>query len=139
MGDDGIGLRIVEHIDGHGLAHGFEVKDLGSDAMKLLSYFDPGTERILVVDCVKMGLPPGEYRLFGPREVATRKIVPGLSTHEGDLLKVIELASSVGYVVPDIAILGIEPASMDPVMELSETLKARFGEYVDAVLSEMRD
>ena len=60
-----------------------------------------------------MGLAPGDVRFFTPDEVETTKALAGISTHEGDVLKVLELARAAGYTVPRLRIMGIEPATLE--------------------------
>jgi hydrogenase maturation protease len=134
MGDDGIGLRLIEAAAERGLPAGIEAVELKNDALGLFSYLVPDTERILLVDCVKMGEEPGNWRLFSPDEVRSLKQVARATTHEGDLLQTLELARQTGYAVPPIRILGIEPASMAPGMDLSPTLAARFDDYLELLL-----
>lgn len=136
MADDGIGLRVVEHVEREGLARGFEAVDIADDGMRLLFYCVPETERIVLVDAVDLGLPPGEWRLFAPEAVETRKALTGLTTHEGDVLKVLAFARGLGYPIPPVVILGIQPEKMELGMELSETLGSRFKEYVKIAVQE---
>ncbi|MHB8739959.1 MAG: hypothetical protein ACYC62_02185, partial [Coriobacteriia bacterium] len=62
--------------------------------------------------------------------VVTHKTLEGISTPEGDLMKVLELARELGLAIPPITLLGIEPAEIAPEMGLSPTLEQRFEEYV---------
>mgnify|MGYP003833221091 CR=1 FL=1 len=137
MGDDGIGLRLAETISDRGLDKGFRAVEIAHDLLKLLTWFDESTERILVVDCVRMGRSPGEFAFFRPDDVISDKSVGGLSTHEGDLLKVIELAEQLGQFVPRIRIMGIEPQSMEQGMKLSAILQGRFEIYLNAAVAEI--
>lgn len=137
MADDGIGLRIVEHIAQNGLDRGFESVVLADEGMRLLFYLKEETEKIVLVDAVDLGLRPGEYRLFKPEDVESTKEVKRLTTHEGDLLKVLELARNLGYSIPAIIILGIQPGSLEPKMELSPELQKRFAEYLRVALEEV--
>jgi len=59
MADDGIGLRLIERIVQEGLDCGFEAVDLADEGFRLLFYLNEGTEKIVLVDAVEMGLPPG--------------------------------------------------------------------------------
>jgi len=138
MGDDGIGLRVVEEIARTGRATDFEAIDLSGSGLGLLSYFTPETEMILLVDAVRAGREPGESFLFGPDDVATRRILSGISTHEGDLLQAIELGRSLGYPVPPIRILGIEPGRVEPGMELSPLLAANLPRYIETAIEALR-
>ncbi len=137
MGDDGIGLRIVEHIARARLDQGFEAIDIADDGMRLLDYLTPETEGILLVDAVDLGLPAGQWRIFSPQAVESGKPMSGITTHEGDILKVLEFARGLGYPAVPIRILGIQPECMEPGMELSKTLSDRFEEYVKKALEEI--
>ncbi|MBI4861720.1 MAG: hypothetical protein HY815_15885 [Candidatus Riflebacteria bacterium] len=53
------------------------------------------------------------------------------------MLKVIDLARETGQTVPSIRIIGIEPESVEPGLELSRALRARFEEYIRAALEEI--
>ena len=137
MADDGIGLRIIEHIAQGGLNRGFESIDIADEGMRLLFYLKEETEKIVLIDAVDLGLPPGEYRLFKPEDVNSTKDVKRLTTHEGDVLKILELARSLGYPIPPITILGIQPGSLKPEMELSPALQKRFSTYLRVALEEV--
>ncbi len=130
--DDSIGLRIAEGIAARGLDRGFRAIELPGNLLDLLHYFGPDTADMLVVDSARMGLAPGEYRFFSPDDVVTRKSLDGISTHEGDLMKVFEFARELGVAVPPVTLLGIEPAEIAPEMGLSAVLDARFDEYLAA-------
>lgn len=134
MADDGVGLRVVEHIVQNGLEEGFEAVDIADEGMRLLFYLGPETEKIVIIDAVDMGLAAGDYRLFEPKEVETVKRTSGLTTHEGDVLKVLEFAGTLGYSIPPLVILGIQPGKMEPGMELSPPLRERFDVYLEAAL-----
>jgi hydrogenase maturation protease len=132
--DDAIGVRVIEHVAKHGLDRGFRAIDLSSNSLNLVSYLEPATDAILIVDSARMGLSPGEMRLFAPDQVETRKVTGGLSTHGGDVLKVVELARATGYPIPRILIMGIEPATLAPGIGLSPALEARIPAYAEAAV-----
>ena len=136
-GDDAVGPRVVEYVTVNGLDSGFEAVDLSTDAMSLVAYLDDQTEALLVVDAAQLGLDPGEYLIFTPDEVETQKELSGLTTHEGDVLKVLDMAAAAGYPIPRVAIMGIEPYSMDGSIELSEGLAARLPEYAAAAVERL--
>lgn len=140
MGDDSVGLRLIEYMSEYKLCESkdIELHDIANDCLKLLSFFNPETERILVIDCVKMGKEAGDFLLFSPHEVKSEKNVTGITTHEGDLLKTIDLARNLGYHIPEIRILGIEPKSVTPDMTISDVLKNRFDAYVKIIMNEIR-
>jgi len=137
--DDGVGVRVVEHIVATHREQGFRAIDLGANSLNLVDYLDADTEAILVVDAAKIGGLPGEYALFSPSAAESQKPLTGISTHEGDLLRVIELARTAGYVIPRVEIMGIEPASLEYGLELSPALRARLDDYVAAALARLSE
>ncbi len=137
MTDDGVGPRVAEALANQARERGFEAVVIGHDTIGILAYFDAATERILFVDCTHMGKAPGDWACFSPDDVETRKALDGLTTHEGDLLRVVELAKQLGCPIPSITILGIEPERIEPGLSLSATLQGRFSEYLAAALTQM--
>jgi hydrogenase maturation protease len=121
----------------NGREPGFEAFDLSTDALSLVAYLNDETEAVLVVDAAHVGLAPGEYRFFTPDEVETQKQLGGLTTHEGDVLKVLDLARSAGYPMPALAIMGIEPFDMEGGTELSGPLAERLPEYAAAAVERL--
>jgi hydrogenase maturation protease len=134
--DDSIGLRIAEHIGESGLDTGFRAVDLGGNLLDLVHYLDEDSEQVLIVDSARMGLEPGDFKFFAPQQAASHKALGGFSTtHEGDLLKVLEFAAAIGGELPPITILGVEPAELRDEPGLSSELESRFDEYVVAALA----
>jgi len=136
-GDDAVGVHVVEHVVDHGLDRGFVAVNLATNAMNLIAYLEPETEAVLVIDAACLDLEPGEYRFFSPDEVETQKELPGMSTHEGDALRVLSLAASAGYTIPPLAIMGIEPCEMASGIGLSECLAKRVPEYAAAAIERL--
>jgi hydrogenase maturation protease len=133
--DDSIGLRIAETIGERGLDRDFRAVDLGGNLLDLVHYLGAEVEQVLVVDSACMGRAPGEFAFFTPDDVTSRKFTAGFSTHEGDLLKVLEFAASLGEPLAPLTIMGIEPAEVGNEPGLSALLAERFDEYVDAALA----
>lgn len=136
--DDSIGLRVAEAVAERGLDVDFAAIDLGGNLIDLLHYLDDDTETVLVVDSARMGLTPGDFVFFTAAQVSTTKETAGFSTHEGDLIKVLDLAEMLGKPVPPITIMGIEPAEIRDGMDLSETLGGRLDEYIEAAVGFLR-
>jgi hydrogenase maturation protease len=136
-GDDAVGVHVVEHVVANGLERGFTAVDLSTNALNMVSYLGPETEAVVVVDAASLGLEPGEYRFFSPDEVETQKELAGLSTHEGDPLKVLDLAAGAGYPIPPLVIMGIEPSAMASGIGLSEQLAERVPAYAAAAIERL--
>lgn len=137
--DDSVGIRVIERVVSTGLERGFRALDLSGDLLNLVAYLTPETEAMVLIDAARMELKPGELRFFAPAEVTTQKAMAGVSTHEGDLLKVLELARGLGYPEPPMVIMGIEPEIVREEMGLSETLATRIDHYARVAIQRLRE
>jgi len=137
--DDSIGLRIVEWIAEQGLEKGFRAIDLSGNTLNLFTYLEKPTEHILIADSARMGKRPGAYAFFKPEDVRTKKKLAGMTTHEGDLLKILEFARQMRYHIPPITFMGIEPQEFKNEIGLSEALARRLPEYARAAIRRCLD
>lgn len=97
-GDDGVGLLVARVL----AARGHEVRE-SADASILLGLFEAGC-RVVLVDAVVGGGPPGTVMRLGPRELAAG--VAPLSSHGLGVAETLELARTL-YGEPAIAIVGV--------------------------------
>lgn len=130
--DDAVGVRVIEHLTARDLVRDFQAIDLGARSLDLIAYLVPETTAILLVDAAALGLAAGEYRFFEPAAVETQKPLSGMSTHEGDVLRVLALARATGASIPPLLFMGIQPQSLEPGLGLSPALESRLGEYAAA-------
>ena len=84
-----------------------------------------------------MDIKPGEYKFFKPDNVVTEKNLAGFSTHEGDLIKVIELGKRTGHYIPELVFMGIEPEEIKSGFGLSDTLQKKIGFYAGTVIKKI--
>jgi hydrogenase maturation protease len=138
MKDEGVGPRIIAELEARSEGNDqVELLDLGTAGFSALHAFE-GRERVLVVDCAYMGEAPGTLRRFTPDQVRTLKPDIRASLHEGDLMRTLDLAASLGQAPGEVLLFGVEPACVEPGLELSPELEARVPDYVDAVCRELR-
>jgi len=136
MSDDGIGVRVVHALAGKpNWPRDIEILDLGAGGIQVIHDM-VGRERVIFVDCALMNREPGAIECFVPEEVVSRKITTRCSSHEGDLMEMIELARRLGTCPKEVVIFGIQPASTAMGAGLSPELRRRLPEYVEAVAQE---
>ena len=136
MGDDGLGLAVLEHLQA---AYAFppqvELVDGGTWGMNLLPVIEDAAELILI-DAIDTGGAPGAFvRLEHhqlPRYLATK-----ISPHQVDLRDVLALAELRGTLPPDTVALGLQPASVEMRASLSEMLQAAVPEVAEQVVREL--
>lgn len=137
MFDDSVGIKIIEYITDKNLDKGFIPIDLSGNALNLLSYLNEETEKIVIIDTAKMNLEPGEHSFFKPENVISEKELAGFSTHEGDLIKVIELGKRTGHRIPELIFMGIEPAEIKNEFGLSDVLKSKISYYAESAIKKI--
>ena len=136
MSDEGVGpavLNLLRHDPRR--PSSLELIDTGGSILSALHALK-GRDKVVFVDCARMGLAPGALRRFLPPEVRSQKSLAGLSLHEGDLLKMLETADTLEANAKEVVIYGIEPVQMGPGEGLSPELSANLQKYADDILRE---
>jgi len=122
--DDGVGVVLLEKLieKKDELPDSLEFIDGGIGGMNLLhllAHFDIA----IILDAVKFDGHHGESRLFTSDEVHSQKISLGMSTHESDLLKIIQLSKELNECPDELFIFGIQPKDTSFGSSLSSELQ----------------
>ena len=136
MGDDGIGPRTVQYLqfEKH-LPPQVTIVDGGMLGLGLLPYLE-GVEKLVVVDAVRRGQPPGTIvRLTG--EEVPRVIAPKLSMNEAGLSDLLAAAELLDMLPPEVVLWGMEPAVLDFGENFSPPVAARIDTLQKYVLTEL--
>lgn len=137
MGDEGVGVRVVEYLVERGmLPEGVEAVDGGTGGLKLIPYLE-GVDRVVVVDAFKGNGRPGSIYRFDIEEIPSRTLQK-LSLHEVDLREVFSLFTLMKGRRPAGRIVGIEPGMIAHGMGLTPEVEAAIPKAADAVLEEVR-
>ncbi|QWK20307.1 MAG: HyaD/HybD family hydrogenase maturation endopeptidase [Hydrogenobacter thermophilus] len=138
LSDEGLGVRAVEELKSRFKFPPYvELMDGGTLGMDLL-YFMEGFERLLVIDAVLGGNPPGTLYKFSDGEVKAyfkRKV----SAHELGFQEILALADLLGKRPNEIVLVGMEPESLNISLELSTTVKERLHLLIEEVLKQLDD
>jgi hydrogenase maturation protease len=137
MSDEGIGVCLVQKLAQQaGRFSGVAFIDAGTGGISLLYHIE-GCRKAVIIDCARMGTEPGTIRRFTPGQVRSVKIPAHQSLHEADLLKIIDMAKSLGQCPKEIVIYGIEPQAVQPGAELGKLLTERIEQYVSVIAGEL--
>lgn len=134
MGDEGIGVRIVQEFQstcGERFPQ-VDFVDAGVGGMRLLHRI-AGRRRAIFIDCARMNADPGTIRRFTPDQVRSRKGPAHRSLHEADLLHILDLSRQLGECPREVILFGIEPEHIAEGIGLSPRLESRLAAYVQAV------
>jgi hydrogenase maturation protease len=136
--DEGIGIHLIEKLTARtDIPADVEIIDLGTSLMNVVHVIS-GREKAILIDCARMGEPPGTIRRFIPEDVSSKKKLPRFSLHEGDLMDALALSKSLGEYPKEVVIFGIQPDSMEQGENLSPCLQQHVNSYIEAILREVK-
>jgi len=137
LGDEGVGVRVVETLHDKDLPEGVEVLDGGTASLDLLNSL-ADREKVIVIDAVQGGCEPGSIYRFTPDDVET-PYEHATSLHQVGLLETLAIARQLGCTPREVIILGVEPASLEYGLGLSAQVAAAVPRAIDMVLAELAD
>ncbi len=138
LGDEGVGVRVVEKIrNEHTLPDDVEVMDGGTLGLTLIPYLE-GREAVFIVDAVDRGGRPGElYRIDGDdmdEVYNSRK----LSAHQIGLREILGLSRLQNFLPERVCLFGIQPQAVEVGLDLSGPVSSRVDELIEILLDEVR-
>lgn len=136
-GDDAAGLLVAREarrlLRGEGAAAAgagageaggaVEVLELAGEPVGLLAAWD-GAERVVLVDAVASGAPPGTVHRLDAAAAPVPAAFAGASTHALGLAEAVELGRALGRLPPSLLILGVEGASFAAGADPSDAVRA---------------
>jgi hydrogenase maturation protease len=136
MGDDGIGVRVVEELRGRELPSGVALADGGTTGLALVGLMEK-YQRVIAVDAADMGQPPGCVRKFAPSEVEFRTTGNMQSLHQVGFGEALTLARALGVSPPELTIIGVQPKRTAIGEELSPEVEGAIPECIRLLLDEL--
>ena len=134
--DEGIGVHVVNRLKDMPLPPDVEVMDGGTMGINLLFYIE-GRKKVIVVDTVKAGEPPGTMYRFTDKDLSFKKDF--LRTAHGiDFSDVVKTAQTLGTKPEEVVFIGIEPADMNEGLELSALIAQRIPVIIELVMKELK-
>ncbi len=130
MGDDGIGLIVLEQLAAQTFAPPVEFVDGGTWGLALL----PDVERagaLLLLDAVHSAGDPGTVYVLDSQDIP-RFLAAKVSPHQVDVRELLALAELRGALPPELRVVGIQPAAVDYGDGLSPVVAASVDRMVSA-------
>ncbi len=125
--DDGVGVHAVREL--YKLPPlGVMVVEVGTAVLHALHWFE-WAERILAIDAMQSGGPPGTIYTCGTDEVEERGLQ--VSLHELSLLAALRLLPQEAD--PEVTVMGIEPEKIELGLDLSPVVKSALPRLVQGV------
>jgi hydrogenase maturation protease len=135
MQDEGLGVRAVERLkERYHLPPEVRATDGGVMGLDLLPYLEDA-ERVLILDAVQTGRPPGTLvRLEGQDIPVTLALKT--SIHQVGLQEVLAVGRFRGTLPNRITLWGVEPAAVEIGTDLSPVVSAALDDLAEAVAEE---
>lgn len=137
LGDEGLGVRIVEQLQTKfTLSAEVQVMDGGTLGLDLLPYLAE-VDDLLIVDAVHIGQPPGTLaRLEGDQIPAVLAIK--MSVHQVGLEELLAVAGLQGSLPAHLVIWGMEPGELRPGLDFTPAVAAALPNLLQGVVNELR-
>jgi hydrogenase maturation protease len=135
LSDDGVGVRVVEHLRATGLPAGVDTLEIGTAGLSMLDLV-AGYDRLFVDDAIVTGATPGTLHSLRGEDVARAHHLS--STHDADLPTTLALGRELpGVDMPtDITVVCVEAADLTT---FSEELSAEVSAAVEEAARMVRD
>ncbi len=136
--DEGFGVRCVEALhERYDAPPGVRFVDGGTQGLYLVSLVRE-VERLLVLDAVDFGDPPGTLHVLVGAEVPRYAIAKKLSMHQVGFQDVLAAAELLGAAPREVVLVGVQPAVLEDFGgSLTPTVAARLDEALDAAVRQL--
>ena len=138
MSDDGIGVRVIQHLQDHyRFPSDVIILEGGTLGLDLLPRLD-GIDRLVIVDATETGGPPGTLvRLSG--DELSMALKTKVSPHQMGLQDLLAVADLLGQCPGEIVLCGVQPASIAIGEFLSPPVAAQLAALADMVIRELAE
>ena len=121
MGDEGVGVAAIRHLEARGFADQAELVDGGTSGFHLLGLFR-NQQHLILIDAATDEHPPGTVSVIQPRYASD--FPPTLTAHDIGLKDLLESAALLGY-WPEVDLITISIGDLGAMtMDLSPCVAA---------------
>lgn len=139
LGDDGFGVEVIRRLSARGVPESVEVVEIGIGGFDFVLKLMDGFERVVVVDLVRRGNPPGTVVTFTPCAAdTTLRQGERIDPHFAEPSRAMKLARQLNVLPAAITVVGCEPARCDVGIGLTPHVAAgveRALEAIDSVIT----
>jgi hydrogenase maturation protease len=137
LGDEGVGVHAVRALArDHAFPPEVELLDGGTAGMELLEPIRQA-RHLVVIDAVDAGVEPGTVVRLSGNDVPIFFGRRHLSPHQVGLSDVLAVARLAGRAPASVTVLGVQPASLSPTVDLTPRVAAALPRLLRAVVVEI--
>lgn len=117
-GDDAFGVDVIHRLAEHGVARpGIDLMEVGTGGIRLAQELLTPCDRLIVVDAMTRGGPPGSLYVL---EVDDVESAPQIDMHLAIPSRALAAAKALGVLPASVILIGCEPLQVDDLLtELS--------------------
>jgi len=136
LSDDGLGVHAVRRLrERYEIGHGVELVEGGTAGLLLLPYLSDA-RRVILVDAIDTGAPPGTLVRLAGEHWATAFAIR-MTPHDVGLADLLGAARLSGAWPRELVLHGAQPASTHVGTELTTAVAAPLDPLVDAIAAEL--
>ena len=133
MGDDGLGPVAVRTFEAEYIVPPeVQVTDLGTPGVDLLPWL-ADVDRAILVDAVKIDLPPGTVRLYEKGDLLRYPPTARVGPHDPGVKEALHALEFAGRAPREVATIGVVPESAAMSLQLAPTIQAAVRTAVVAI------
>jgi hydrogenase maturation protease len=137
LGDEGVGVRVIEAMQDMDLPDGVELLDGGTASIDLLEFLK-NREKVIIIDALQGGGgEPGTVYRFSPADIRIKKPVY-TSLHQVGLLEALTTLEYTGEPAKNVIIYGVEVEKLGWSLDLSPEISSIIPRLIEMVLQEVR-
>ncbi len=132
-GDDGFGVEVVRRLAADGAGDDVECMEVGTGGIRLAQELLGRYDRLIIVDAMHGGGPPGTVYVRRVEHVAAAQTI---DLHLAVPARALTVARALGVLPAEVYIVGCEPAETE---ELTMDMTPAVQEAVDAAVARVRE
>lgn len=137
LGDEGIGIRVVEELENRFVfPEEVMVLDGGTAGIELLRYLE-GRDLLIVIDAMRADLAPGTVFKVEDEDVPKR-FMTRISPHQIGLSDLLAASILSDQIPRRMVLFGIEPERLETGIYLTTAVEASVEKLIDATLAELK-
>lgn len=133
--DEGIGVRVIEALGQQQLPAQVELVDGGTAGADLLDILSD-RQIVIIVDAAVFDAPPGTLIKFSSNDLLSPQQT-ALSLHDLDIVQTLTMTHLLKCPPAKVIFLGIVPETIEPGLELSQTLQQKLTYYIQTIFQEL--
>lgn len=137
LSDEGVGVRAIEAMrERYDFPESVEFIDGGTMGLDLLPFIE-GKDRVLIIDAVNIGKPPGTIAVIEGADIP-KFLSMKLSVHQIGLPDMLSAAKLMNILPKEMCLVGIQPNSLETGLVMSDDMKNNLDTLIQTAVSRLQ-